>query len=248
MSRLDQTLVARGLAPTRSRALDWIGRGLVSVDGRVVTKGGHRVAETAEITLAQNVPRFVSRGAEKLIAALDYFGLSPAGCHAADIGASTGGFTEVLLARGATHVTAVDVGQAQLHPRLAADTRVTVREQTDARQLTAADFAAPITAITADVSFISLEKALPCVLALAAPGAWLVALIKPQFEVGRASVGKGGIVRDPAASVAAVTRIAAWLETSGWQVAGTLPSPITGGDGNQEFLIAAHKDAMQRHD
>ena len=135
MSRLDQTLVTRGLAPTRARALDWIGRGLVSVDGCVVTKGGHRVTGTAAIAVADGATHFVSRGADKLIAALDHFGFDPSGCRAADIGASTGGFTEVLLVRGAAHVTAIDVGQAQLHARLRADARVTVREQTDARAL-----------------------------------------------------------------------------------------------------------------
>ncbi len=243
MARLDVALVVRGLAPTRSRALDLIRRGFVTVAGVVVTKAGHDVADISTIGLAAAAPRHVSRGAEKLIAALDRFGIDPTGCHAVDIGASTGGFTEVLLARGATGVTAVDVGRAQLHETLRADPRVVSLESRDARSLVAAEFAHPITAITADVSFISLEKAMPVILALAAPGAWLVALIKPQFEVGRENIAKGGLVRDPAASAVAVDRIATWLQQSGWRVAGILPSPISGGDGNREFLIGAHKTA-----
>jgi 23S rRNA (cytidine1920-2'-O)/16S rRNA (cytidine1409-2'-O)-methyltransferase len=146
-----------------------------------------------------------------------------------------------LLARGASHVTAVDVGRDQLHPTLRSDSRVTLFESTDARALTAGHFPQPVTALVADVSFISLEKALPAVLALAADGAWLIALVKPQFEVGRENVGKGGIVRDEAAQLAVVRRIAAWLESLGWAVAGQLPSPITGADGNQEFLLGARK-------
>ena len=245
MRRLDVALVAHGLAPTRSRALDLIRRGYVSVGGVVVIKASFLVADTAAIRLADAAPRHVSRGAEKLIAALDHFGFDPAGRCAADIGASTGGFTEVLLARGAMDVTAVDVGSAQLHPGLRADPRVVVLENRDARSLNAADFRAPITAVTADVSFISMEKALPVMLSLAAPAAWCVALIKPQFEVGREHVGKGGIVRDASAAAAVVPRIARWLEVSGWSVCGTIPSPITGGDGNHEFLIGARKVATE---
>ena len=243
MPRLDVAVVALGLAPTRARALDLIKRGFVTVGGVVTTKAGHAVASDAPIALLSSAPRFVSRGAEKLIAALDGFDFAVEACAAVDIGASTGGFTEVLLARGATHVTAVDVGHAQLHPSLRTDPRVTMLEGRDARSLVEADFPSPITAVTADVSFISLEKALPAILALAAPGAWLVALVKPQFEVGRDNIGKGGIVRDAAAAVAAVMRIENWLESAGWRVAGQLPSPITGSDGNQEFLIGARKAA-----
>ena len=245
MARLDIALVANGLAPTRSRALDLIRRGFVSVGGVVVTKAGHAISADAHIVLATDAPQHVSRGAEKLIAALDRCGFDPRAHHAADIGASTGGFTEVLLARGAASVTAVDVGHGQLHPSLRDDVRVIVLEQRDARSLTSADFIHPITAITADVSFISLEKALPNILTLAAPGAWLIALIKPQFEVGRDNVGRGGLVRDAAAIATAVERIATWLAASGWNVHATLPSPITGGDGNQEFLIGARKSATE---
>jgi 23S rRNA (cytidine1920-2'-O)/16S rRNA (cytidine1409-2'-O)-methyltransferase len=246
MPRLDLTLVERGLAPTRSRALDLIRRGFVRVGGVVVVKPAAEIAAGTLVALAEAAPTHVSRGAEKLIAALDHFGLDVTGNVCADIGASTGGFTEILLARGAAHVTAIDVGRDQLHVRLRADPRVSVLEATDARILTSAHFPRAPTALVADVSFISLEKALPTVLGLAAPGAWLVALIKPQFEVGRDNIGKGGIVRDTTASEAAVARIALWLENADWSVAGTLPSPITGGDGNQEFLIGAHKAARSR--
>ncbi len=246
MTRLDVAMVARGLVPTRSRALDLIRRGFVSVGGVVVTKAGHNVGDTVAVLLAGDTPEYVSRGAEKLAAALDHFGFDPSGLRAADIGASTGGFTQVLLARGAASVTAVDVGRAQLHDLMRADPRVTVLEGRDARTLVQADFAGPVEAISADVSFISLEKAMPAVLALAQPGAWLVALITPQFEVGRDNVGKGGIVRDEHVAAATVPRIAAWLKASGWRVDGTMPSPITGGDGNHEFLIGARKAATER--
>jgi 23S rRNA (cytidine1920-2'-O)/16S rRNA (cytidine1409-2'-O)-methyltransferase len=241
MPRLDILVLSRGLALSRSRALDLIRRGFVRVDGAVVTKAGTNVSEAAMIDVSDTAPRHVSRGAEKLIAALDYFQFDVQGRNCADIGASTGGFTEVLLARGASHVTAIDVGRDQLHPSLRADARVHLFESTDARALTAEHFPQPVTALVADVSFISLEKALPAVLSLAGEGAWLIALIKPQFEVGRGNVGKGGIVRDESAQLAAVNRIAAWLEGLGWSVAGTLPSPITGADGNQEFLLGARK-------
>ncbi len=248
MPRLDITLVDRGLALSRSRALDLIKRGFVRVGGVVVIKAGADVSAGADIALSDAAPTHVSRGAEKLAAALDHFGFGVTGRHCADIGASTGGFTEILLARGAAHATAIDVGHDQIHPSLRSDPRVTVFEGTDARALTPAHFTAPIDAIVADVSFISLEKALPAALALATPGAWLIALIKPQFEVGRAAIGKGGIVRDVAARDAVPARISAWLTTSGWSVAGIIPSPITGGDGNQEFLIGAHKAATRPHD
>ena len=241
MPRLDTMLVERGLVPSRSRALDLIRRGFVSVDGKPQTKAGLVVAGDAEIALAAATPGYVSRGAEKLAAALDHFGFDCLGRFALDIGASTGGFTEVLLQRGAAHVTAVDVGRAQLHATLRGNTRVTVREATDARTLMAADFGQPPSALVADVSFISLEKALPRALALAHDNAWLTALIKPQFEVGRDHVGKGGIVRDVEVARGAVARVAAWLASVGWRPVGTMASPITGGDGNQEYLIGALK-------
>ena len=237
--RLDKVLLSRGLVSTRSRARDLIVRGAVTVDGAIETKPGMLVHEDAPILLLEDAD-YVSRGSLKLIAALDAFSLDPAGRRALDVGASTGGFTEVLLRSGAAHVAAVDVGHGQLHPRLAGDPRVTQLESRDARTLTAADVGAPVGAIVADVSFISIEKALPAALALAAPGAWLVALIKPQFEAGRDAVGKGGIVRDAAVRDAQAEKIAAWISgLAGWRVVGLIPSPVAGGSGNQEFLIGA---------
>lgn len=241
MARLDTTLVDRGLAPTRSRAADLIRRGFVIVAGKVVTKAGHDTSDDTAVSLAHDAPRHVSRGAEKLIAALAAFPFDVPGVHAVDIGASTGGFTEVLLAHGAETVTAVDVGHDQLHPHLRKNERVRMLEGRDARSLSASDFACAVTAVTADVSFISLEKALPKALALAAPGAWLVALVKPQFEVGRDAIGKGGIVRDASKAIAAIEHIEHWLEFTGWTVTGRIKSPITGADGNQEYLVGARK-------
>lgn len=242
--RLDEALVARGLAATRSRARDVILRGLVRVDGAVAEKPGALVGPAAHVELLPGSGLdFVSRGALKLAAALDQFTFEVEGRIALDIGASTGGFTEVLLARGARRVYAVDVGRGQLHGRLRAEPRVVALESKDARTLTAGDVAEPVGAIVADVSFISLAKALPAVLALAAPGCWLVALIKPQFEAGPNQVGKDGIVRDEAIQRKSVASVASWLnEEMGWLVAGTIPSPIEGGSGNREFLIGAVRD------
>jgi 23S rRNA (cytidine1920-2'-O)/16S rRNA (cytidine1409-2'-O)-methyltransferase len=185
----------------------------------------------------------VSRGGAKLAAALDAFGFKPKGRIALDVGASTGGFTEVLLERGAAKVYAVDVGHGQLHTRLKADPRVVSMEECDARSLTRELIPEPVGAIVADVSFISLAKALPAPLELAAPGAWLVALVKPQFEAGRARIGKRGIVRDERARQAAVEEVRAWLAAQeNWRVVGIVPSPIRGGSGNEEFLMGARKD------
>lgn len=235
--RLDKALLERGLAPTRSRARDLIVRGAVTVDGTISRKAGTVVGDEAEIVL-QETADYVSRGALKLIAGLDAFGFEAEGRLALDVGASTGGFTEVLLARGARHVFAVDVGHGQLHPRVAGDTRVTSLEGLDARLLSDREIPEPVSAIVADVSFISLEKALPAALAFAAPGAWLVALVKPQFEAGREAIGKGGIVRDAAVRDAQAAKLADWLAARpGWRVVGVVPSPIEGGSGNQEFLL-----------
>ncbi len=237
--RLDKALLERGLAPTRSRARDLIVRGMVRVDGAVSCKAGTVVAEDAELVLTEP-SAYVSRGGLKLAAGLDAFGLTPEGRTALDVGASTGGFTDVLLARGARHVFAVDVGHGQIHPRLAADARVTSLEGQDARALTAAEIPEPVSAIVADVSFISLEKVLPAALGFAAPGAWLVALVKPQFEAGRAAVGKGGIVRDAGVREAQAAKLADWVaQQPGWRVVGVVSSPIEGGSGNQEFLLGA---------
>jgi 23S rRNA (cytidine1920-2'-O)/16S rRNA (cytidine1409-2'-O)-methyltransferase len=242
--RLDEALVARGLAPTRSRARDAVLRGSVKVDGAIATRPGAGVAEGSDITLDDPAADYVSRGALKLIAALDEFGFDPAGRVCLDLGASTGGFSQVLLERGAALVFTVDVGHGQLAPDLATDARIRSLEETNARDLDASSFDRPIEAIVADVSFISLTLALPPALRLAAPGAWLMALIKPQFEVGRAAIGKGGVVRDPIAVEAAVERIRGWLGArEGWSVDGVIPSPVTGGDGNREFLIGARKGA-----
>ncbi len=246
MARLDTVLVERGLAPTRSRAADLIRRGFVSVGGAVVTKAGYDIAGATPVALASDAPRHVSRGAEKLTAALAAFGFQSRDVHAVDIGASTGGFTEVLLASGAASVTAVDVGHGQLHPDIAANARVRMLEGRDARSLTSDDLPFAVSAVTADVSFISLEKALPAILGLAAPAAWLVALVKPQFEVGRDAVGSGGIVRDERIALAAIARVERWLAASGWDVVGRIASPLKGGDGNQEYLVGARKRGSSR--
>lgn len=241
--RLDQALVERGLVATRSRARDLIRRGEVTVDGAVATKPAAGVSPGSAIALSPGAGDYVSRSALKLAAALDRFALSPAGRICLDVGASTGGFTETLLRRGAARVHAVDVGTGQLDAALAADARVAALEQTDVRRLDRSVIPDPVAAVVADVSFMSLTLALPAALALTAPGAWLVALVKPQFEAGRAAVGKGGIVRDAAAHAAAVEKVRAWIAAQpGWRPLGVLPSPVTGGSGNAEFLIAAVRD------
>jgi 23S rRNA (cytidine1920-2'-O)/16S rRNA (cytidine1409-2'-O)-methyltransferase len=238
--RLDSALVARGLAPSRARARDAIRRGCVTVDGTPTDKPSLAVAASAELVVDDPVLAYVSRAAFKLIAALDHFGYSPKGGIALDIGASTGGFAEVLLERGARRVYCVDVGHGQLHPQLAADPRIVNIEGTNARDLDRALIPDAVSTVTADVSFISLELALPPALALAGDDAWGVFLVKPQFEVGRADVGKGGVVRDPAAAHGAAGAIARFIETEiGWVVDGIIASPIAGGDGNREFLIGA---------
>ena len=242
-ARLDLSLVARGLAPSRARARDLIRRGLVEVAGVVEMRPAVAVAGHADVRVLGAAAAEVSRGAAKLAAALDRFRFPVEGRIALDIGASTGGFTQVLLARGATRVYAVDVGHGQLAPRLASDPRVISLERCDARRLDRALVPEPVGAIVADVSFISLTKALPVPLALAGPGAWLVALIKPQFEAGRAAVGKGGVVRDPAAREQAVQTVRGWMAGQpGWHVADVMPSPIAGGSGNEEFLLGAVRD------
>ena len=241
--RLDVLLVERGLVPTRSRARDLIKYGKVLVDARVCKKAGAEVGMEQVLALEPGGAGGVSRAGAKLAAALDAFGFDPEGRIALDVGASTGGFTEVLLQRGADNVFAVDVGRDQLHARLRADPRVVSLEGCDARFLTRALIPQPLDAIVADVSFISLTKVLSAALTLAVPGAWLVALIKPQFEVGRARIGKRGIVRDARARDAAVEEVTAWLAAQkSWRVAGIMPSPIRGGSGNEEYLIGARKD------
>ena len=240
--RLDQALVTRGLVRSRSQAADLVRRGFVAVDGQAAQKPALMVAPDAVITLGATAPLYVGRGAEKLVAGLAHFGYEARDRVALDIGASTGGFTEILLAAGARHVYAVDVGHDQLHASLRDDPRVTVLEGTDARRLDVALVPEAAGAIVTDVSFISLTKALPAALALAAPGAWLIALVKPQFEVGRAGVGKGGMVRDAGLQRQAVEMISAWLSGDmGWTIDGVIDSPIAGGDGNREFLLGARR-------
>ena len=239
--RLDVALVDRGLAPTRARARDAIARGTVTVDGRVETRPAAPVGPEASLEIDDPAARWVSRAALKLVGALDAFGLSPEGRACLDLGASTGGFTQVLLARGARVVTAVDVGHGQLAEVVAADPRVTSIEGLNARDLSRDAFAEPPDFVVADVSFISLALALPPALDLAAPGALGVFLVKPQFEVGREGLGKGGLVRDEAAAIAAVDRIAALVVSHGWSVLGRAEAMIAGGDGNREHVLAARK-------
>ena len=241
-TRLDQLLVERGLAESRTRAQALILAGRVFAGERCLDKPGLQVAADLELALRQDEQPYVSRGGQKLTHGLDHFRIDPAGRTALDLGASTGGFTDVLLRRGAARVYAVDVGYGQLDWRLRNDPRVHVRERTNARRLTADDVPEPVDLVVADTSFISLKLVLPAALALTAPAAWLVALIKPQFEVGKGSVGKGGVVRDPALHQAVCDDIAGWLAADqGWQVLGITPSPITGPKGNREFLIAAQR-------
>jgi 23S rRNA (cytidine1920-2'-O)/16S rRNA (cytidine1409-2'-O)-methyltransferase len=238
--RADIFLVEHGYAATRSEAQAAIKAGLVRANGEAIAKPSQSMNENANIEYAKPHP-YVSRGGLKLAAALEKFALSPEDRICLDIGASTGGFTEVLLAGGASKVYAVDVGHGQLHGTLARDRRVVSREGVNARDLSSVQIPEAPNAIVADVSFIGLKLALPPALEMAAPGAWLVALVKPQFEVGRFAIGKGGIVRDARAHQAALDDIAAWIAAKGWTVLGTMESPIPGGDGNREFLLAAAK-------
>ncbi len=242
-ARLDRVLVEKGLVATRSRARDLIARGLVSVGGVIATKAGQEIGQEADIAVAPGANVYVSRGAAKLGAAMAHFGFDVGDRIALDIGASTGGFTQVLLEGGARRVYAIDVGRDQLHPLLRENERVISMEGTDARALTREIIPDALDAIVADVSFISLIKVLAVPFALAAPQAWLVALIKPQFEAGRAAIAKGGIVRDEADRQRAVETVTTWVANQpGWSVAGVIDSPILGGSGNQEFLIGARKD------
>jgi 23S rRNA (cytidine1920-2'-O)/16S rRNA (cytidine1409-2'-O)-methyltransferase len=240
-SRLDIVLVELGLAPSRERARALILAAQVRVDGRVVSKAGAPVARDARVELAAPDHPYVGRGGIKLAHALDAFGVAPAGRRALDIGASTGGFTDVLLVRGALRVVAVDVGHGQLAARLATHHRVRSLEGLDARALTRAHVGEAPGAIVCDVSFISQRLVLPHMLPLAAPQAWLVSLIKPQFEVGPTDIVKGR-VRSEAALERACADVRACIEAQGWGILGLIPSPILGGGGAKEFLIAARRD------
>ena len=238
--RIDQLLVDRGLAESRSRAQALIMAGLVYAGDSKIAKAGQTVPADALVDVRGRDHPWVSRGGIKLAHALDVFALDPAGCVAMDIGSSTGGFTDVLLSHGAARVFAVDSGTNQLAWKLRQDPRVTVLEQTSARILTPALIDAACDWVVCDASFIGLAKVLDVPLALAARPCHLVALIKPQFEVGRGEVGKGGVVRDPALHQRVCDEVRHWLETGGWAVQGIEKSPITGPEGNVEFLISAH--------
>ena len=241
--RLDQCLADLGLAPSRARARDAILRGTVSVDGVVITKPGQLVASTQKITLADPAQNYVSRAALKLLAALEAFPVDPAGKTCLDVGASTGGFTQVLLERGAARVHAIDIGHGQLHERIASNSKVNRRDGLNARDLTLADLEGEAPQlIVSDVSFISLKLALPPALELAAPGAEAILLVKPQFEVGRQGIGKGGLVQPDLVEPCAED-LRLWLDAlPGWKSHGFIPSPVTGGDGNREFLLYGRKN------
>jgi 23S rRNA (cytidine1920-2'-O)/16S rRNA (cytidine1409-2'-O)-methyltransferase len=240
--RADQLLLDRGLVDSRARAQAVILAGLVFSGERRIDKAGQPMPEDAALELRGQDHPWVSRGGLKLAHGLAAFGFSPAGRVCLDIGASTGGFTDVLLANGAARVHAVDVGHGQLAWKLRSDPRVVVHERTNARYLTADAIGEPAGALVCDASFIGLATLLPAPLALCAPGAWAVALIKPQFEAGPEHVGSKGVVRDPAVHREVCERIAAWWGgLPGWRVAGVTDSPITGPEGNREFLIGAER-------
>ncbi|MEQ8655382.1 MAG: TlyA family RNA methyltransferase [Kiloniellales bacterium] len=240
--RADQLMVERGLAETRSRAQALIMAGQLLCEDRPVEKAGQLLAGDASLRLRGKAHPWVSRGGVKLAGGLEHFAIDPAGLTCLDVGASTGGFTDVLLQRGAAKVYAVDVGHGQLAWGLRQDPRVIVMERCNARYLTPAEIPDTIDLLVCDASFISLTKVLPAPLSLAGPGARLIALIKPQFEVGKGQVGKGGIVRDPALHTAVCETIVTFLEAlEGWQVIGVTESPIKGPDGNLEFLVAAER-------
>lgn len=241
--RLDQLLVSLRLFESRSRARDAVVRGTVKVNGQTVAKPGQVFPADAVVEIDDPAQHYVSRAALKLIAALEHFQLAVSGKECVDVGASTGGFTQVLLEAGASHVTAVDVGHSQMHPRLAEDPRVTNLEGLNARDLTADDLGGRTpSVVVSDVSFISLKLALPPALNLADDGAICVLLVKPQFEAGREAIGKGGLLKRPETAEEIAGELELWLtEDMGWSSLGLIPSPIAGGDGNQEFLLAGRK-------
>lgn len=232
--RLDVALVTRGHFASRERAQEAVAAGMVRVNGQVITKPARRVGQDDRIEVAGDPIGYVGRGGLKLQGALDRFGIDPAGRVCLDVGASTGGFTDCLLRRGARRVYAVDVGRDQLHPSLRADSRVVAMEETDIRAVEA--LPEPVALAAVDVSFISLTLVLPAVVRLLAPDGQIVALIKPQFEVGPGGVGKGGIVRDPAQHRRAVDRVLAAAEALGLACRQVIESPILGTEGNREFL------------
>lgn len=240
--RADQLLVQRGLAESRTRAQALILSGNVFSADRRVAKAGDMLAEDSPLSVKGRDHPWVSRGGIKLDHGLTHFGFDVTGAIALDVGSSTGGFTDVLLSRGAAKVYAVDVGTNQLAWKLRSDPRVIVHEQTNARDLTDEIIPEAVDIVVCDASFISLTKVLDAALNLAMPGARLVALIKPQFEAGRGEVGKGGVIRDPAIHQRVCDEASKWVEAKGWQVLGIEPSPITGPEGNVEFLLGAIKE------
>ncbi|WP_375287667.1 TlyA family RNA methyltransferase [Sphingomonas sp.] len=239
--RIDQLLVERGLAESRTRAQALVMAGLVFAGERKVAKPGEQIAGDAAVEVRGRDHPWVSRGGIKLAHGLDHFGWDVTGAVAIDVGSSTGGFTDVLLTRGAARVYAVDSGTNQLAWKLRQDPRVIVREQTSARVLTGAHVPEPVDLVVCDASFIALAKVLEVPLGFAREGARLMALVKPQFEAGREEVGKGGVVRDPAVHARVCQEVTDWVEGRGWRVAGVETSPITGPEGNVEFLLAAEQ-------
>ena len=240
--RADQLLVARGLAESRTRAQALILAGNVFVGEKRVAKAGDMLAEDAALTVKGRDHPWVSRGGIKLDHGLSHFGFDVAGAVGLDVGSSTGGFTDVLLSRGAARVYAVDVGTNQLAWKLRSDARVVVHEQTNARDLTSEIIPEAVDIVVCDASFIGLAKVLDAALDLARPGARLVALVKPQFEAGREEVGKGGVVRDPQVHERVCNEASEWVASKGWRVLGVEKSPITGPEGNVEFLLGAIKE------
>ncbi len=237
--RADLSLVAQGLAESRTRAQALILAGNVFVGDRRVAKAGDLLAEEVVLTVKGRDHPWVSRGGVKLAHGLDHFGFEVAGAVALDVGSSTGGFTDVMLTKGAAKVYAIDVGTNQLAWKLRSDNRVVVHEQTNARDLTREIVPEPIDIVVCDASFIGLAKVLDAALDLARPGAKLVALVKPQFEAERGEVGKGGVVRDPIVHQRVCEEVSAWVTSKGWEVLGIATSPITGPEGNVEFLLGA---------
>jgi 23S rRNA (cytidine1920-2'-O)/16S rRNA (cytidine1409-2'-O)-methyltransferase len=237
-SRLDRLLVARGIAPTREKAQALILAGRVEVDGRRVDKAGTLVPEEADIRAAGPEHPYVSRGGVKLAAALDAFGLDPAGAVCLDVGASTGGFTDCLLQRGAARVYAIDVGAGQIDAKLRADPRVVLREKVNARRLSREHVPEAVALAALDLSFISARLVLPAVVPLVAPGGAIVVLVKPQFEAGRAEVPRGGVVRSEAVRQRVVGEVRRFGEDLGLSASDAVPSPLRGASGNQEFLLA----------
>jgi 23S rRNA (cytidine1920-2'-O)/16S rRNA (cytidine1409-2'-O)-methyltransferase len=234
--RIDRLLVDRGLVESREKAARYIMAGEVMVDGQRIDKAGALVPSDGDVELKGRLP-YVSRGGEKLAHALKHFGVKVEGRYCIDVGASTGGFTDCLLQNGAVKVYAVDVGTAQLDDKLRKDRRVEVMEQTNARSLDPRVFGDPPSLAVVDVAFISLEKVLPAVFGVLAPRGEVLALVKPQFEVGREGIGKGGVVRDPAQHRKAVQKLARYTVIRGWHVLGVSASPLRGAKGNREFFL-----------